>query len=93
MSTSSAQKPEKAQGPEGAPAGRAGYVAEKLALLNEGQGRLVAAENSGAKVSGSRVSHYCGHTTVGNSSYRHAGELANPKNDAAEIAAALKGFG
>jgi uncharacterized caspase-like protein len=30
---------------------------------------------------------------IGNSAYRHAGELANPKNDATDIAAALKKLG
>ena len=27
---------------------------------------------------------------IGNSAYKHAGELANPRNDAADISAALK---
>ena len=30
---------------------------------------------------------------IGNSAYKHAGELANPKNDAADMAAALKKLG
>jgi uncharacterized caspase-like protein len=30
---------------------------------------------------------------VGNSSYQHAGELANPKNDAADMAASLRSVG
>ena len=30
---------------------------------------------------------------IGNSAYKHAGELANPKNDADDIAAALKALG
>src|SRR5262245_13322994 len=30
---------------------------------------------------------------VGNSAYKHAGELANPKNDAADVAATLKRSG
>jgi uncharacterized caspase-like protein len=30
---------------------------------------------------------------IGNSSYRHAGELANPRNDATDMAAALKAHG
>src|SRR5262249_33830688 len=29
---------------------------------------------------------------IGNSAYKHAGELTNPKNDAADMAAALKRF-
>ena len=30
---------------------------------------------------------------IGNSAYKHAGELANPKNDATDVAAALKKSG